>query len=744
MNVFMLHSYSQEYVWTRSQHQGVMQTLWADSGLNIEVSTEYLDTKRRSYDPTYAADLARHLQVKYKGYKPAAIYVSDDDALLFARDYLKEIFPGTPVFFSGINNYDVWKTLDASRFTGMFELKEVTPNLHWLLGMDPAANDLIFIGDGSGTYKTIESQAHEQLRNTHLRATFIAETRLDSALARLHGLPGKYVFLTTVGGMTDPDGRVLPLRDIVRSFVADGRIVISMEDGYVMEGVLGGWVTSGHNQGAGAAGLLLAHLHGTPVASLPPQLKSPNAWLFDDRVLHQNHIKLPSDILAQAVLLNQQPGFYERHRAWIMGSLQGLAVLLFLVVIGSLVTLSQKNRELHMARNWAEAATSHAEMANAAKSEFLANMSHEIRTPLNAIIGLSEIIEADSGSPNTKELLRTIRSSSDALLAIISDILDFSKIEAGQLQLDPSSFNLQQCGEESLKIVSSLAEAKGLKADFNWDTTLPTTVVADMHRLRQVLLNLLMNGVKFTEHGSISLNIARREENGSSRIEFAVADTGIGITPEQQANLFQSFSQVDSSTTRRYGGTGLGLAISQRLVQMMDGNITLESFPGQGSTFRFSIPLVIGESIHNTPNPDSKRTLPDANLASHCPLRILVAEDNPVNQRVIGMMLRQLGYQALIVSNGFEALDALDQATYDLVLLDVQMPGMDGLEAAIRICEKFPSVHRPQLMALTANAMLEDRETCLAAGMDGYLSKPILLDKLATTLQEVYTLKHPI
>lgn len=720
-----------------------MQTLGADPAINIEVSTEYLDTKRRSYDTAYATDLARHLRLKYDGYKPAAIYVSDDDALLFARDYLVEIFPRTPVFFSGINDYDVWKTLDASRFTGMFELKEVTPNLQWLLGMDPSANDLVFVGDGSSTYQTIEGQAHIQLLNTHLRATFIAETRLDRALDRLRGLPGKYVFLTTVGGMTDTDGQVLPLRNIVRRFVTNGRIVISMEDGYVMEGVLGGWVTSGHNQGAGAAGLLLAHLHGRPVASLPPQLKSPNAWLFDDRVLHKNRIQLPRDILAQAVLINRQPGFYEQHRTWIVGSLQGLAVLLFLVVIGSLIILSRKNNELNMARNRAEAATSHAELANAAKSEFLANMSHEIRTPLNAIIGLSEIIESDPGSPNTIELLRTIRSSSDALLAIINDILDFSKIEAGQLLLEPSSCNLRQCGEESLRIVSSLAAEKGLHMDFKWDPSLPTMVVADIHRLRQVLLNLLMNGVKFTERGSIALSITRRNENDIDSIVFVVADTGIGISPEQQVYLFQSFSQVDASPTRRHGGTGLGLAISQRLIQMMGGTITLESTPGLGSTFRFSIPLAIGESIYVAPTPATGRITPDANLGIRCPLRILVAEDSPINQRVIGIMLGQLGYQTLIVDNGLEALNALEQTTYDLVLLDVQMPVIDGLEAATRICEKHPAGNRPQLIALTANATLGDRQTCLAAGMDGYLSKPIRMEKLATTLQEVYARKHP-
>jgi signal transduction histidine kinase/ActR/RegA family two-component response regulator len=737
-HLFVLHSYSQEYPWSQSQHQGFIQTIAEDPAINVAVSTEYLDTKRRSYDAAYAADLARHLRLKYSDYKPVAIYVTDDNALLFARDYLTDIFPGVPVFFSGINDYEVWKTLDPGRFTGVFELKEVAPNLHWLLGMDPAANDLVFIGDGSNTYQVVEGQARKALPPTRLRATFIAETRLDRAVARLRDLPGKYVFLTTVGGMTDADGQVLPLRDIVKGLTVKGRVVISMEDGYVMEGVLGGWVTSGRNQGAGAARLLLSHLHGRPVANLPPLLTSPNAWIFDDQVLQQDRIALPASLRAQAVLIHPRPAFYEQHRSLILGSLQGLAGVLLVVVIGAQVILSRKNRELCQARNRAEAATARAESANAAKSAFLANMSHEIRTPLNAIIGLSEILEGDPGGPESVELLQTIRSSSDMLLAIINDILDFSKIEAGQLTLEPTNFALKQCGEESVRIVASLAEEKGLTMEFDFDPSLPATIVADMFRLRQVLLNLLMNAVKFTERGGITLRISRCVEEGSEQVEFAIADTGIGISTQQQGHLFQSFSQVDASATRRYGGSGLGLAISQRLIQIMGGDITVQSTPGQGSTFRFALPLAVGQTTPNEPATSSARITPDAQQAVRCPLQILVAEDSTVNQRVIGMMLGQLGYQARIASNGVEALAALEQSACDLVLMDVQMPVMDGLEAAARICEKFPADRRPQIIALTANALLEDRQTCLAAGMDGFLTKPVRIGTLTTVLQEVY------
>ena len=354
--IFVLHSYSQEYPWTQGQHEGFIQTLTADAQEEPLVSTEYLDTKRRAYDETYAIELARHLRLKYADYKPAAIYVTDDNALLFARDHLSRVFPGVPVFFSGVNDYGVRSSLDPALYTGVFERKEVAPNIEWLLRMDKDANDLVFVGDDSNTYQAIERELRSELIPHRLRVTFVAEKRLDRVLARLQGLPGKYIFLTTLGGMTDENGQVLLLRDIMRSLALTGRIVISMEDAYVIEGVLGGYVTSGQKQGMNAARLFLAYQQGKPIVDLPPMLKSPNALIFDDRVLQQHGIDLPENLRSQAVLLNPRLGFYEQYRSLILGMLIGLAALLFLVVTVSLVILSRKNRELSLARNSAESA----------------------------------------------------------------------------------------------------------------------------------------------------------------------------------------------------------------------------------------------------------------------------------------------------------------------------------------------------------------------------------------------------
>jgi len=354
--IYIMHSYSQDYPLTKGQHDGFMQVLDEDTRLNTTVSIGYMDTKRHVYDELYANEMARHIEAKHQRNKPAAIYVTDDNALLFARDHLTRIFPGTPVFFSGVNDESVLKTLDPTLFTGVIQSKEVAPNLDWLLSIDKNANDLIFVGDNSSTYKSIEKQALKDLIPFHLRTEFVAEKRLDLALEKIRRLPGKYLFLTTLGGMTDDNGQLLPLRQIVKSLADTGRIVISMEDNYIMEGVLGGYVTCARQQGMSAAQLLLDYLHGEPSAGLSPLHKSPNALMFDDQMLLKYGITLPGSIRAQSILLNPRLPFYDKYRSLIPGSLIFLALLLC-VVTGSLLILSKNNRALARARNNAESAT---------------------------------------------------------------------------------------------------------------------------------------------------------------------------------------------------------------------------------------------------------------------------------------------------------------------------------------------------------------------------------------------------
>nr|WP_321500946.1 response regulator [uncultured Dethiosulfovibrio sp.] len=769
----MIGSYNIEFIATTQQIDGIRSIL-EPQGVLLDV--EFMDTKRLGQEENverFKADLA----YKTSRLQPYDIVLLGDDAALnFALNESNDLFHSIPMVFFGVNDIDLALEQNGNpRITGVVEAVSMRGTIELIKRLQPNVREIIAVVDGqpSGQADLKKFMSNQDIF-PDISFSSIPLDRLtwEESAKKLRDITGTDKAALLLSAYCDRRGENRSFEGALSSILDN----LSVPCYHLWlhglgKGMLGGRVISQYDQGRTAAQMAVRILRGTPADSIPVLTESPNKHVLDLNVMKRFSIPL-SSVPEGAEILNKP--FLPPNRGtnrWIPifiglstgGLISFVSITLYRRKEGrskELETLVQdrtskleksKEEAMFLAAKAQEEtrktqetldklaksetmlieAKEAADQANRAKSDFLATMSHEIRTPLNAVIGLSRILMKEGFSDTQKVQLSKINISALSLLAIINDILDFSKIEAGRMEIENIPFLLEEVLLEVIEAVSLEADGRGIEIHVDKSPSIPPTISGDPLRLRQVLSNLLSNAVKFTETGDIVISVREtRREGDQIEVEFSVEDSGIGMTEKQLERIFDPFIQADSSTTRKYRGTGLGLAISKRLCGLMGGQLRAKSEPGSGSVFSFSIPLGIGDR--------SDRLKAKNGLLR---LKILVTDDNPIARKILGKVLRSLGFETETVSSGKDTIARLKatdrEQPFALAILDWKMPNMDGLETA-RAIAKERLTNPPKLLMITAQRKAEVLDKAVKAGFSSVLTKPVQPSSLMDAIADLW------
>lgn len=731
-NILILHSYRVGYDWSDELSRG-LRTTFEDAG-DYSLWFEFLDARRNNY-PANVDQFRQRLAQNHANRKFDLIIACDDEALDFVATRAPGLFGSPPIVFCGLSELPPHFPLPRSRFTGLFESVEADKLVQLAKQLRPQARRLYFVEDNSpfgASMATLFAAATARTPGLTFHLLDGHQLTIDAITQSVATLPPDSIFLLT------------PFRQDATRYLgpAAGEQALARASpvpvfgAYISRpgnGFLTGTSNLGYEHGRQTAQLALQVLAGTQPAALPIRPAGGFRILFDYAEMQRWNID-ESQLPPGAQLLNRPPSVWLAYRPWILAGV-AFALLQLLVISALFINIGRRRKT----QADLEVALHKTKEADALKGRFIANTSHELRTPMNGVLGLLQVLQSTPLEPLQKEYVSLATTSARSLLTLLNDILDLSQIEAGHLRLAATPFSLPQSLHSLANMFWPDSVSSGVALRYQIHPSVPPVLIGDPDRLSQVLINLTANAFKFTTQGSIRIEVHEiARDPHQSTLRFEVHDTGIGIAPHQMQRIFQPFVQADAGASRKFGGAGLGLAISAELVRAMGGEIGGHSTPGQGSTFWLQIPF----PYQLEPLPDHAPT-PTAPVPRFDGRVVLLVEDNPTNRLVARKLLDRTGCRTLIAEDGEACLALLPLPPYpiDLILMDVQMPGLSGLDVTRQIRLMDGPIRQVPIVALTASSMAGDRDECLAAGMNAYLSKPISADNLLQTLEQ--WIPHP-